>query len=552
MTTDGEVKLDDARDIMTAAADFAIKVWHPLNRIGDQTGTVLRDGKVITPPGFRDAYRELAEAGWISVTAPKQAGGDGLPWVIGNALNELWSAANPALSGSNGLTGAAIKAIDAVANEHIRNVYLPPLVSGRWTGTMNLTEPQAGTDLGAIRTLARSSTDGTWLIKGQKIFITWGDHDFTDNIVHLVLARTPGAPDGLRGLSLFVVPKFLPDAGGAHTERNKVHTAALEHKLGFRASPTCVLDYDDATGFLVGDLHGGLAAMFVMMNHSRVDIGVQALGLADRAYQQARDYANERIQGRVIDRPAGTPIAEHPDVARLLMSMSSGITAMRALSVQVSLWLDEMHNSTADRQLAEFFVPILKGWLTETCVQITSDAIQVHGGAGFIEETGAAQHYRDARILPIYEGTTAVQANDLLGRKLVRDKGSTAYKVLDTIAQSVQDVAALTDPVASRVAAQLSRSIGATRQATDSLLRFASNGPSRDAHASAVAYLQCLGLLAGGWMHARILVAALTTPDEHTARRRCEADFYAAHHLTRTAWLTQSVCAGEAAMTGLG
>jgi len=545
LITGGAVKLDDVAEILSGAAALAVERWHPLNAVGERVGNHIEDGQVITPPGTMQAYRAVAEAGWVGAAAPSEVGGDGLPWIIRCPLEELWSAANPALALLTGLSGAAIEAVHAAADEHVRSAYLPQLVSGSWTGTMNLTEPQAGTDLAAIRTTARPNTDGTWSVKGQKIFITWGDHDLTDNIVHLVLARTPDAPAGLDGLSLFVVPKFLPDRDGAHTIRNPVHTVALEHKLGMRASPTCVLDYDNATGFLIGTRNRGLASMFVMMNASRVGAAVMGLGVSDRAYQQARDYAAERIQGSVVDRPDGTPIAEHPDVARLLMSMASIVSAMRAVSVQVAQWLDLTATDARAARCAEFFVPVIKGWFTETSLQVTSDAVQVHGGAGFIEDTGVAQHYRDARILPIFEGTTAVQAKDLVSRKVLRDHGATATLILGETATTADKLRGIAHPVAARIAERLDRAVASARRATETLLGFAAETRQRDVYTGSVAYLAMWGLLAGGWMHARMLLAALANDDEHTGRRVAEADFFGAHHLSRIGWLAETIDAGE-------
>lgn len=547
VTTAGEIRLDDVSEILSGAAEIAIGAWHPLNSFADRVGNNLYEGDVRTPPGTIEAYRGLVEAGWVAAGVSKDAGGAGLPWVITNALNELWAAASPAMYLIVGLSSGAIAAINAAGDEHLKAVYLPELVSGRWSGTMNLTEPQAGTDLAAIRTMARPNNDGSWSVKGQKIFITWGDHDLTDNIVHLVLARTPDAPEGLGGLSLFLVPKFLPDAHGAHSVRNRVVTVAMEHKLGIHASPTCVLDYDNATGFLVGRRNAGLMAMFVMMNIARVGTGIQGLGLSDRAYQQARDYAAERIQGKVTDRPDGAPIAEHPDVARMLTSMRSVVSAMRGVLVQVGEWLDLSRDCPQAHQFAEFFVPVLKGWFSETAVHVTSDAIQVHGGAGFIEETGVAQHYRDARILPIYEGTTAIQAKDLVGRKVLRDRGATATTALETITRSAAVLRALDHPVAGRTADRLERAITATKRATDVLLRFGDEGKQRDIYAGSVAYLHIWGLLAGGWMQARILTAALANPNEDTAGRVTNADFYGAHHLSRIGSLTETIESGEIA-----
>ncbi|MGW0035456.1 acyl-CoA dehydrogenase [Gordonia sp. NPDC003376] len=547
-TTDGELTAVDVRDVIAAAGDLAVETLHPLNAVGDRVGAQLIDGKVTTPPGYQKAYRAYTDGGWTSITVPREIGGEGVPWTVHNALSELWSAANAAFSLCTGLSVGAILALHAAGDDHVRAIYLPPMVAGRWTGTMNLTEPQAGTDLAAIRTTARPNTDGTWAISGQKIFITWGDHDLADNIVHLVLARTPDAPAGLRGLSLFAVPKFIPDAKGAVGEDNAVTTVSLEHKLGIHSSPTCVLQYEGATGRLVGELHGGLSAMFVMMNASRTGIGLQGLGVADRAYQQARDYADDRVQGRVLGRPNGTPISGHPDVTRLLLSMSSRISAFRALSIQLAQWLDEAERAGSDdaRELADFLVPIFKGWVTEETVKITSDAVQVHGGLGFIEETGAAQHYRDARIFPIYEGTTAIQANDLIGRKLLRNQARTVMKFAQLVADDLRPLRSSSDPIAQRTVERLDRALTATRQATSALVGHASTDP-RGAFAVGVPYLELLGLLAGGWAHGRIVGATLVRDELGAADRRrlTEADFFGAHHLSRVHSLAETIASGE-------
>jgi hypothetical protein len=545
--TGGEVDLDDVSEILGHAGALAAEVLEPLNAIGDRAGNTLADGRVSTAPGFTEAYKAYAEGGWVGIGLPREAGGDGMPAVVTAALNEIWSAANVAFSLGPGLSVGAGHAVFTSASDDLKQLYLPPLVSGRWTGTMNLTEPQSGTDLAGIRTIARQRPDGTWAVKGQKIFVTWGDHDLTDNIVHLVLARTEGAPAGMAGLSLFVVPKYLPHDDGTPGERNAVHTVSVEHKLGIHASPTCVLDYDNATGWLVGDQHRGLEAMFVMMNMARIGVATQGLGVADRAYQRAAAYAAERVQGRVEGRPAGTPIAEHPDVRRLLLSMRSTVSAMRAFQLQVAAWLD-VARAQRDAEafaLAEFFVPVLKGWLTENSVQIANDGIQVHGGTGFIEETGAAQYLRDARILPIYEGTTAIQANDLTRRKLVRNNGSTAQAAYALVESAVQALARHDHPVAQRTVQRLKAALVSAREATTTLLDQAKDNP-RDLLASGVPYLTQWGLLAGGWMHARILTAALDAPDDaDTARRVLDADFYGAHHLSRIPSLTEAIRAGE-------
>ncbi|WP_298040218.1 acyl-CoA dehydrogenase [uncultured Microbacterium sp.] len=536
----GAITADDAVEIIAGAGEFAAEMLAPLDRAGDQIGARLEDGEVRLPNGFAEAYRALVESGWVSATAPDTAGGDGLPESVGAGLGEIWNSANMAFALCWMLGTGAIHALDAAASEDLRETYLTKLVSGEWTGTMNLTEPEAGTDLGAIRTLATPRGDGSYAITGQKIFITWGDHDIAENIVHLVLARTPGAPEGAKGLSLFVAPRRLVNADGSLGERNAITTVALEHKLGIHASPTCVLAYEDATGYLVGELHGGLAGMFVMMNSARVGMGHQATGISERALQGATAYAAGRLQGPVIGRPAGTPIAGHPDVARILRSMSSQTFAMRALSVHVGDLFDRAAAGEDVLRLAELFVPILKGWASEETLRVTSDGIQVYGGMGFIDETGAAQHYRDARIIPIYEGTTAIQANDLIGRKVIRDGGATVSGLLEAIAETAATVRE-TDAV---IADALDRAVAAARRATESLISF---GAGRDSSSVAVPYLMLLGTLAGGWMHALavIAVAAHDTAHDDDADRKTDARFYIAHHLPRVHALAETVAAGE-------
>lgn len=536
--SDGALTAADAAEIIAGAGEFAAEVLAPLDRVGDQAGARLVDGQVHLPDGFAEAYQALVEAGWVSATAPESAGGDGLPESVGAGLGEIWNASNAAFALCWMLGSGAIHALDAAASDELRETYLTKLVSGEWTGTMNLTEPEAGTDLGAIRTTATPRDDGTYAIRGQKIFITWGDHDVAENIVHLVLARTPGAPDGAKGLSLFAAPRILVGADGALGERNGIETVAIEHKLGIHASPTCVLSYEDATGYLVGELHGGLAGMFVMMNSARVGMGHQATGISDRAYQGAASYAADRLQGRVLDRHDGASISEHPDVRRILLSMSSQVFAMRALSVFVGDLFDRAENDEDVLRMAELFVPILKGWASEEALRVTSDGIQVYGGMGFIEETGAAQHYRDARIVPIYEGTTAIQSNDLIGRKVLRDGGATVSALFADIEETV---AVLGD---SAIAERLTRAVDAARRATDAIVAF---GSGRDASAVSVPYLMLLGTLGGGWMHAlaAVAVAAHATPDERDAARVTDAAFYSVHHLPRVHALAETVIAGE-------
>ncbi len=545
-STGGALTAADATDIIAGAGEFASSVLAPLDATGDRDGARLDEGRVRLPAAFADAYRAFAEAGWVTAEAPTSAGGDGLPGSVRAGLGELWNASNAALALCWLLTAGQIHALDAVASDELRELFLTRLVSGVWTGTMNLTEPDAGTDLGAIRTLATARLDGTWAVRGQKIFITWGDHDAAENIVHLVLARTPDAPAGAKGLSLFVVPKYLVHPDGTLGARNAVTTVAVEHKLGIHGSPTCVLAYEDAVGHLVGELHGGLAGMFVMMNSARTGMGFQATGIADRARQQAAAYAAQRLQGAVLGRPGGTPIAEHPDVRRLLLSMAGRVFAMRALGVHVGDLFDRAE-ADGTGAMAEFFVPVLKGWATEDAVEITSDAIQVHGGMGFIEETGVAQHYRDARIMPIYEGTTAVQANDLVGRKVLRDSGATAERLFTDVERTATRLRAVDHPVAVRTAERLARAVDSARRATAALLGFA--GSPRDAAAASVPYLMLVGVLSGGWMHGLAVAAVLAhgTLSEADAARLTAADFYGAHQLPRVHALTESVLAGEIA-----
>ncbi|WP_298045845.1 acyl-CoA dehydrogenase [uncultured Microbacterium sp.] len=547
--TGGELTAEDATDVIAGAGEFAASVLAPLETVGDREGARLVDGQVHLPDGFADAYRAFVEAGWVTAEAPASAGGDGLPGAIRAGLGEIWNASNAAFALCWLLSAGQIHALDAAASDELREVYLSKLVSGEWTGTMNLTEPGAGTDLGAIRTIATPRGDGSWGIRGQKIFITWGDHDVAENIVHLVLARTPDAPEGAKGLSLFVAPKFLVNADGSLGARNGVETVAIEHKLGIHGSPTCVLSYEDATGYLVGEVGGGLAGMFVMMNSARIGMGFQATGIADRAYQQAAAYAAERIQGSVLGRDGVTPIAEHPDVRRLLLSISSEVFAMRALGVYVADLFDraEASEDAATLALAEFFVPILKGWATEDAVALTSEAIQVHGGMGFIEETGAAQHYRDARIMPIYEGTTAIQSNDLIGRKVIRNQGATAEALFAQIDETIAALHADGGEVETRTAGRLERAVASARRATADLVGFASS--PRDAAAVSVPYLMLLGVLAGGWMHglAVVAIAGHENVQDADAARLTAADFYGAHHLPRVHALAETVASGETA-----
>ena len=415
--------------ILTEAGKLAGDVIAPLNHEADKAGGAVRldDGTVQTPAGFVDAFAQFAEGGWTSMEADEAFGGQDMPLALSSCVNEMWQSANMAFSLCHLLTQGLVSALQHSASEAQKAIFVPPMVEGRWTGTMNLTEPQAGTDLAAIKTKAVKQGDH-YLISGQKIYITYGEHDMAENIIHLVLARTPDAPEGHKGISVFLVPKYLINEDGSLGAQNDVHCVSIEKKLGIKGSPTAVLQYGDnggAIGYLVGEENQGLAIMFGMMNHARFNVGVQGLALTERALQQALIYADTRVQGTPLARDAKSPIIHHPDVARLIGQMKAESEAMRALMVYGAALLDEAETDTAAvKQRADFMIPIIKGWLTEQSLIMTSHNVQIHGGMGFIEETGAAQHYRDARILPIYEGTTAIQSNDLLFRKTIRDEGA--------------------------------------------------------------------------------------------------------------------------------
>jgi alkylation response protein AidB-like acyl-CoA dehydrogenase len=524
--------------VLAEAGKIAESVVAPLNRVGDKEGTRLENGVVVTAKGWRGAYRTLVDGNWMGLPFPEKFGGLGLPWLVNAAVSEMLASANMAFSLSMILTQGATHAVITCGSAEQQALYLPRLISGDWSGTMVLTEAQAGSDLAAVRTKAVKNGDH-YLLTGQKIFITYGDHDMADNIIHMVLARTEGAPAGVKGLSLFIVPKFLVKPDGSLGARNDVRVVSLEHKLGIHGSPTAVLAFGDqggATGFLVGEEGRGLEFMFVMMNNARLNVGLEGVGIGERAYQQALSYARERLQGKAVGQSERGPIIDHPDVRRLLFTMKARVEAMRALAYVEAAALDiAEHEATPEKRrqgglLADFLNPIVKGWCTETGVLVASAGVQVHGGMGFIEETGAAQHYRDARITPIYEGTTAIQANDLINRKLLRDQGAVAKSVLADVADHADMLRNHSDATLMSIGAAMAEAHDMAETAVDWVLSAATEDPRLPA-AAAVPLLLLLGALLGGHQLAKgALVARQKLDDGAGDRDFLTAKLATAHH----------------------
>jgi len=550
--------IDTAQAVLEESAKFCESVVAPLNWEGDKNPSSFKDGEVTTTPGFKEAYVQYTSGGWQGVVHPTEFGGQGLPKLIATACTEMLHAASLSFALCPMLTDGAIEAMLTAASDDLRNKYVAKLVSGQWTGTMNLTEPQAGSDLAAVRTRAEPQPDGTYKVFGTKIFITYGEHDMTENIVHLVLARLPDAPEGVKGISLFVVPKYLVNADGSVGARNDAWCVSIEHKLGIKASPTAVLQFGDqggAIGELVGEANRGLEYMFIMMNAARFAVGMQGISVADRAYQKAVAYANDRTQCRdLAGSPGPVAIIHHPDVKRMLLTMRATTEGARALAYVAAALCDAAHFSTDEdtrrqnQAVYEYLVPIVKGYSTEMSLEVTSLGVQVHGGMGFIEETGAAQHYRDARILPIYEGTTAIQANDLVGRKTVRDKGAVAKALCAQIAVTEQDLAACKHPACAVMGEALEVGRLALERTVDYVVGHAKT-ETKSVYSGAATYLQLAGIVLGGWQMARAMMVALDLQDSDPAfygAKLATARFYAEAILPKaTALATAVVLSGN-------
>ena len=513
-----DLDMDTVAGILDEAAKINQDVIAPTNRVGDEQPSFLKNGKVTTSPGFKAAFEQYVQGGWQGLSHPEAVGGQDLPKLIATTCNEMINGANTSFGLCPLLTDGAIEAVLTAGSDAQKQTYIPRLISGEWTGTMNLTEPQSGSDLALIRSRAEPQADGRYKVFGTKIFITFGDHDYTDNIMHLVLARTPNAPEGIKGISLFIVPKFLINEDGSLGAANDVQTLSLEHKLGIKASPTAVLQFGDnggALGELVGEENRGLEYMFIMMNAARFGVGVQGIGIMERAYQKAVQYAKERVQSRPVDGSAREAVAiiHHPDVKRMLLTMKSTVEACRAMALHTAGLNDIAHRHADEATRAqaqaqfEFMVPLVKGYSTEQSVEMASLGVQVHGGMGFIEETGAAQYYRDARILPIYEGTTAIQANDLVGRKTARDGGAVAEQFCTHIDATVAQLQASAHDALKALAAPLAQANANLREVVAFVLANVKTAPN-NVFAGSVLYLKLAGLVVSAWHSARAALAA--------------------------------------------
>ncbi len=561
-----EAGYDTAEAVLQECAKFNEGVIAPLNWAGDINPSSFKDGVVTTTPGFKEAYKQYAEGGWQGLQHPTEYGGQGLPKTIGAACGEMLNSANMSFALCPLLSDGAIEALLTAGSDELKATYLENLVSGKWTGTMNLTEPQAGSDLAMVRTKAEPQADGTYKVFGTKIYITYGEHDMAENLVHLVLARVVGAPEGVKGISLFVVPKFMVNNNGSLGARNDVHCVSIEHKMGIKASPTAVLQYGDhggAVGYIVGQENRGLEYMFIMMNAARYAVGMQGIAIAERAYQKAVGYAKDRVQSRPVDGSiaASAPIIHHPDVKRMLMTMRAYTEGCRAMAAGAAAAYDAAHHhpdADVRKQNAafyEFMVPLVKGYSTEMSLEVTSLGVQVHGGMGFIEETGAAQYYRDAKILTIYEGTTAIQANDLVGRKTARDGGTTAKAIVAQIEATEKELAKRASVQGLAVLKRLT----AARLALLDVINFVAGNTKAAPNAvfaGSVPYLMLAGNVFAGWQMARSLLAAedCLAKGEDTAFMQAKiitARFYADHMLSKAPGVRDSIVEGADCVTAL-
>lgn len=568
--------LETAQAVLEECARFNQDVVAPLNIEGDRNPSSFKDGQVTTTPGFKEAFAQYVSGGWQGLQHPADFGGQGLPKTIGAACGEMLNSANMSFALCPLLSDGAIEALLTAGSDELKAVYLEKLVSGQWTGTMNLTEPQAGSDLALVRSRAEPQPDGTYKVFGTKIFITYGEHDMAENIVHLVLARVTGAPEGVKGISLFVVPKFIVGKDGSLGERNDVHCVSIEHKMGIKASPTAVLQYGDgmaasiadsagpgAVGYIVGQENRGLEYMFIMMNSARYAVGMQGIAIAERAYQHAVAYAKDRVQSRPVDGSmnASAPIIHHPDVKRMLMTMRAYTEGCRAMASVAAAAYDAAHHhpdAEARKQnqaFYEFMVPLVKGYSTEMSLEVTSLGVQVHGGMGFIEETGAAQYYRDAKILTIYEGTTAIQANDLVGRKTARDGGQTAKAIAVQIEKTEAELAKSSSPAAAAVRKRLKAAREAFAEVVDFVAGQTKASPNA-VFAGSVPYLMLAGNLVAGWQLARSLIIAEdlvshSVDVDFMQAKIATARFYAEHILAKAPGLRDSIVDGAESVTAL-
>ena len=571
-----DADLGTAQAVLEEAAKFNQDVLAPLNWEGDKNPSAWKNGVVTATPGFKEAYQQFAQAGWQGLQHPVEFGGQGLPKTIGAVCGEMQNSANMSFALCPLLSDGAIEALLTAGSDDLKAIYLEKIVSGQWTGTMNLTEPQAGSDLALVRTRAEPQPGGAYRIFGTKIYITWGEHDMAENIVHLVLARVQGAPEGVKGISLFVVPKFVVNAQGNPAARNDVQCVSIEHKMGIKASPTAVLQFGDglagsladsagpgAVGFLVGQENRGLEYMFIMMNAARYGVGVQGIAVAERAYQKAAQFARDRVQSRPVDGSMNTsaPIIHHPDVRRMLMTMRAYVQGCRALASVAAAAFDVAHHHPdaqarkEHQTFYEFMVPLVKGFSTEMSLEVTSMAIQVHGGMGFIEETGVAQYYRDAKILTIYEGTTAIQANDLVGRKTARDGGQAAKAIAAQVAATVADLQAQGGADALAMAKRLDAARAAFVEVVDFVAGHSKASPNA-VYAGSVPYLMLAGNLMAGWQMGRSLLVAQAqmaagVDKDFMQAKISTARFYADHILTKVPGLRDSIVDGADAVTAL-